>query len=97
MQQRQETHDRMVLMIYLGRNGMTRCIRAGERGDLLLELRLVGPDELVHLLPILEEKERRGRTDVPGRAEVLTQITHTQKKKRNIRICELPVVGDLNF
>jgi hypothetical protein len=79
----------MVLMIYLGlRNGMAWCIRAGERGDLLLELRLVGSDELVHLLPVLEEKERRGRTDVPRRAEVLTQITHTKKeeKHKNLRI-----------
>jgi hypothetical protein len=58
-QQRQEMHDMMVvLMIYLlGWNDMAWCIRAGECGDLLLEFHLVDPNELVHLLPILKEKE----------------------------------------
>jgi hypothetical protein len=48
---------------------------AGGRGDLLLQLRLVGADELVHLLPVLEEEERRGRPDVPRRAELLRDET----------------------
>lgn len=44
---------------------------AGERGNFLLQLRLVGAHQLVHLLPVLQEEERRGRTDVPRRAEFL--------------------------
>ena len=44
---------------------------AGDRGNLLLQFGLVGADQLVHLLPVLQEEERRGRPDVPRRAELL--------------------------
>lgn len=50
------------------------CLAAGGVGDggyFLLQLRLVGADQLVHLLLVLEEEEGRGRADVPRRAELL--------------------------
>ena len=49
-----------------------RCHAAtGDHGDFLLKLGLVGADQLVHLLPVLQEEERRCRPDVPRRAELL--------------------------
>jgi len=49
-----------------------RCHAAtGDRSDFLLKLGLVGADQLVHLLPVLQEEERRCRPDVPRRAELL--------------------------
>ena len=48
---------------------------AGDRGNLLLQFGLVGADQLVHLLPVLQEEERRGRPDVPRRAELLRDET----------------------
>jgi hypothetical protein len=38
---------------------------ASDGSDFLLELSLVGADQLVHLLPVLEEEERRGCPDAP--------------------------------
>jgi len=53
-----------------------RCHAAtGDRGDFLLKLGLVGADQLVHLLPVLQEEERRCRPDVPRRAELLRDET----------------------
>ena len=48
---------------------------AGDRGNLLLQFGLVGADQLVHLLPVLQEEERRCRPDVPRRAELLRDET----------------------
>jgi len=54
------------LLLPLGRTGGTSgCYHFP------LELRFVRADELVDLLPVLEEEECRGCTDVPGRAEFL--------------------------
>jgi hypothetical protein len=39
--------------------------------NFLLQLRLLGANQLVHLLTVLQEEERWGRADVPRRAELL--------------------------